>query len=174
MEALLFMSSPGNSANLKHNFPSSSQPVNRTGPQRTALPGSQPRKSLPSGRPTANTLANPYSQSQSKKVGFENSPNAMDLDDPAASPYARGTSRRKINGADPRGNDARNATVARLKQLPLSSGLAAPCRPRPRLADEDIELMLDRVAAEESSDSDGEIVIPVRAQGRGEVRASTQ
>ncbi|KAH8913049.1 hypothetical protein BR93DRAFT_872499 [Coniochaeta sp. PMI_546] len=165
MEALLFMSSPGNSANLKHTFPSSSQPLNRN---RTALPGSQPRKSLPSGRPTQNPVPHPYASSQPKRVGFENS-GVMDLDDPA-SPYSRGTPRRKINGA----SDVRNATPARLKQLPLSSGLAGPSRPRPRLADEDIDRMLDSVAADDSSDSDGEIVIPVRPQRREPVPAVAQ
>ncbi|OIW32744.1 hypothetical protein CONLIGDRAFT_653287 [Coniochaeta ligniaria NRRL 30616] len=165
MEALLFMSSPGNSANLKHTFPSSSQPLNRN---RTALPGSQPRKSLPSGRPTQNPVPHPYAPSQHKRVGFENS-GAMDLDDPA-SPYSRGTPRRKINGA----NDTKNATPARLKQLPLSSGLSGPSRPRPRLADEDIERMLDSVAADDSSDSDGEIVIPSRPQRREEMPAAAQ
>lgn len=165
MEALLFMSSPGNSANLKHNFPSSSQPLNRN---RTALPGSQPRKSLPSGRPTQNPVPHPYGPTQAKRVGFEN-PGAMDVDDPG-SPYSRGTPRRKIaNGADPRANDTRNATPARLKQLPLSSGLSGPSRPRPKLADEDIDRMLDSVAAEDSSDSEGEIVIPVKPRRREEV-----
>lgn len=163
MEALLFMSSPGNSANLKHNFPSSSRPLNR---DRTALPGSQPRKSLPSGRPTQNPVPHPNGPAQPKRVGFDN-PGAMDVDD-AGSPYARGTPRRKaVNGAELRGNDARSATTARLKPLPLSSGLSGPLRPRPKLADEDIDRMLDSVAAEDSSDSDGEIVIPSRPQ-RGE------
>ncbi|KAJ4285938.1 hypothetical protein N0V88_008213 [Collariella sp. IMI 366227] len=50
IESLLFMSSPGNSANLKHAFPgSSSQPLpsaHQPQQQRTALPTSQPRKSL--------------------------------------------------------------------------------------------------------------------------------
>jgi hypothetical protein len=96
----------------------------------------------------------------------------MDIDDAAASPYQRGAPRRKVNGADLRGNDRQHASVARLKQLPLSAGLSGPSRPRPRLADEDIDRMLDRVAAEDSSDSDGEIIIPVRAQRREEAPAA--
>lgn len=170
MEALLFMSSPGNSANLKHNFPSSSQPHNR---QRTALPGSQPRKSLPSGRPVANPVPHPYSPAAPKRVGFEKpNPGAMDLDDPA-SPHSRGGPRRKVDSRGG-GGDARGSTAARLKQLPLSSGLSAPSRPRPRLADADIDRMLDSVAADDSSDSDGEIVIPVRTQRREGVPAVAQ
>lgn len=171
IESLLFMSSPGNSANLKHTFPSSSQPLNRN---RTALPGSQPRKSLPSGRPTQNPVPHPYAPSQPKRGGFDGSGSgAMDLDDPA-SPYARGTPRRKVVNGAAVTSDARNATPARLKQLPLSSGLSGPSRPRPRLADEDIDRMLDSVAADDSSDSDGEIVIPPRPQRREEVHAAAQ
>jgi len=169
MEALIFMSSPGNSANLKHNFPSSSQPLNNR--NRTALPGSQPRKSLPTGRPTQNPMPHPYGPPRPPR---EESSGAMDVDYPG-SPYSRGTPRRKlVNGAEPRGSDARTATPARLKQLPLSSGLSAPSRPRPKLADEDIDRMLDSVAAEDSSDSEGEIVIPVRPQRREEMHAAAR
>lgn len=171
MEALLFMSSPGNSASLKHNFPSSSQPLNR---DRTALPGSQPRKSLPSGRPTQNPVPHPNGPAQPKRTALDN-PGSMDVDD-AGSPFSRGTPRRKaVNGSDPgRGNDARNATAPRLKQLPLSSGLSGPSRPRPRLADEDIDRMLDSAAAEDSSDSDGDIVIPGRSQRSAEMPTVAQ
>lgn len=159
MEALLFMSSPGNSANLKHSFPpSSSHPApSRTGSQRTALPGSQPRKSLPSGRPSQQQQS--QSQPTPKRVGFERSPgNAsgdMDVDDV----HARHTPRRKVGGG------GGEQLGPRLKHFPLSAGLTAPSssRPRPRLADEDIDRMLDRAAAaDDSSDSEGEIQIPRR------------
>lgn len=156
MEALLFMSSPGNSANLKHNFPSSSQPA-RSSLQRTALPNAPPRKSLPTGRPQ------PSTQPQPKRVGFERSPrfDEMDIDPPTASPYSRG---RKVNGIDPK--PPPSAPVARIKHIPLPAGLSQPNRPRRVLADADIDRMLDRVAAEDSSDSEGEIQIPVRPQRR--------
>ncbi|KAK4098160.1 hypothetical protein N658DRAFT_568939 [Parathielavia hyrcaniae] len=99
IESLLFMSSPGNSANLKHAFPSttsSSQPLPSSShapaqqQQRTALPTSQPRKSLPSGRPPhhARSQSQQIPTTTTKRVGFElKSPSAMDLDDPV-SPYA--------------------------------------------------------------------------------------
>lgn len=167
IESLLFMSSPGNSANLKHAFPaSSSQPVlgARPGSQRTALPSSQPRKSLPSGRPSQHSHSHSQSNSQpQKRVGFEKSPSEMDVDEPFGTPTARATPKRKVNGHG-------HGTPQRLKQLPLSSGLTAPSRPRPALADEDIERMLDRVAADDSSDSDGEIQIPV-ARGQRAIGA---
>ncbi|KAM7193677.1 cell cycle transcriptional repressor whi5 [Naviculisporaceae sp. PSN 640] len=160
IETLLFMSSPGNSANLKHNFTgSSSQPVpSSLSTQRTALPSSQPCKSLPSGRPSH---ARSQSHSQ-KRVGFEKSPNDMDIDDPYGSPYSRATPRRKLNGgAVGHGSADGNAAVPRLKQLPVSMGLTVPSRPRKVLGEEEIDRMLDRVAADDGSDSEGEIQIPV-------------
>ncbi|RKU43148.1 hypothetical protein DL546_001598 [Coniochaeta pulveracea] len=143
MEALLFMSSPGNSANLKHNFPSSSQPA-RSNLHRTALPSGAPRKSLPSGRPQPQ----PPAQPPPKRVGFEQQSHDMEVDQP----HAKG---RKINGTD-------SAPVARFKHIPLSSGLSLPSHSRRVLADSDIDRMLERAAAEESSDSEGEIQIPMR------------
>ncbi|KAK4156132.1 hypothetical protein C8A00DRAFT_12931 [Chaetomidium leptoderma] len=188
IESLLFMSSPGNSANLKHAFPSS-QPLpsshSHAAPQqRTALPTSQPRKSLPSGRPTHHAR----SQSQTtKRVGFEKSPSAMDIDEPSphlggGSPMSvsRGTPRRRINSNingshhhPPHGEHAVNAPAPRLKQLPVPAGLSVVSRPRPALADDEIDRMLDRAvaAAEEDSDSEGEIQLPVqRARRDGAAR----
>ncbi|CAI4213167.1 unnamed protein product [Parascedosporium putredinis] len=82
IEALISMSSPGNSARLKAAFSPAASPnlgVTRTPGGRHALPTGQPRKSLPTGRPTTNNL---------KRVGFEKSasmaamgsPNDMDMD----------------------------------------------------------------------------------------------
>jgi hypothetical protein len=170
IESLLFMSSPGNSANLKHAFPSSSQPLPsaHTAPQRTALPTSQPRKSLPSGRP----IHHGRSQSQTqKRVGFEKTRTEMDMDESFGSPYSRGTPRRKVNGHGAYGAGEMYAPVARLKQIPASSGIIVPSRPRRALADEDIDRMLDRAAAPEDSDSDGEIQIPVSRARRDGARA---
>jgi hypothetical protein len=67
-----------------------------------------------------------------------------------------------------------SSTTPRLKQLPVSAGLTVSSKPRPPLADEDIDRMLDRAAAaaEEDSDSDGEIQLPaqrVRRDGAGVV-----
>ena len=177
IESLLFMSSPGNSANLKHNFPSSSQPVSsmRNGitsasasPHRTALPSSQPRKSLPSGRPSHSSQPLPHGHSQPKRVGFDKSPSSlsdMDVDEPYGTPhhgaYLRGTPRRKANGAE--GHPARQ-----MAPLSMPSGLGASSRARPALGDADIEQMLDRVAADESSDSEGEIPLPLSSRSRRE------
>ncbi|KAK6852478.1 hypothetical protein PG995_011029 [Apiospora arundinis] len=146
LETLVFMSSPGNSANLKHAFPSSQQSRNGgSNAHRTALPGSrlgpgadahQMRKSLPTGR-------------QGKRVGFEKSPSTvsdMDVDEAYGSPQIRGTPRRKTTGPKP--------------SLSVPAGLSGPSRSRPALQDDDIERMLDRVAADDSSDSDGEIALP--------------
>ncbi|KAK0642082.1 hypothetical protein B0T16DRAFT_336262 [Cercophora newfieldiana] len=169
IESLLFMSSPGNSANLKHAFPSSSQPLPsaHATSQRTALPTAQPRKSLPSGRP----IHHGRSQSQTqKRVGFEKPRIEMDVDDAFGSPYSRGTPRRKVNGGGVYGSGDMYVPVARLKQLPVSSGLAMPSRPRPVLGDEELDRMLDRAAAADDSDSDGEIQIPVSRARRDGAR----
>ncbi|KAK3988247.1 cell cycle transcriptional repressor whi5 [Cladorrhinum sp. PSN332] len=156
IESLLFMSSPGNSANLKHAFPTSSQPLpsGHTAPQRTALPSA--RKSLPTARPV-------HGRSQSgvqKRVGFERSPMEIDIDEPYGSPASRGTPRRRMNG----GHAESHATVTRLKPIPASTGLSVPSKPRPALADDELDRMLDRAAAE--SDSEGEIEIPLRTARR--------
>lgn len=146
IETLLFMSSPGNSANLKHSF----SPVGSPGPQsnvrngaRHALP-TGPRKALPSQRP----------QLPQKKVNFDRSPamlppdSPMDLDSPQYSPNRGG--RRRTNG----GGHSRGA-------LSLPSGLGSGVGVGKVLRDEDIERMLDG-AGGESSDEE-EITVPRRA-----------
>ncbi|PSR82840.1 hypothetical protein BD289DRAFT_454092 [Coniella lustricola] len=88
MEALLFMSSPGNSANLKHHFPAP-QPLSQlrngttlsaASAHRTALPTSAPkRKSLPNGRPAApSSQPLPAAHSPKKRVGFQRSRQVLD------------------------------------------------------------------------------------------------
>ncbi|KAI1134732.1 hypothetical protein F5Y05DRAFT_199131 [Hypoxylon sp. FL0543] len=176
LETLMFMSSPGNSANVKHAFPSSlpssqsSQPVQPSQPPqvrnggRTALPtsrlgpgieaASQGRKSLPTARPQ------PHSASQSKRVGFEKSPGnygGMDVDDWHGSPHGRGTPRRRTNGSAPR------------PTLSIPAGLSGPSRPRTALQGDEIERMLDRVAADDSSDSESEIQLPPSRRANGPV-----
>ena len=204
IESLLFMSSPGNSANLKHGFPSSSQPLASSQPpplpssqsqplpsghaqppqQRTALPSSQPRKSLPSARPTnhpRSAVHQTQSQptTQQKRVGFQKSPNAMDIDDGGSygvSPHyghnaaTRGAPRGKRGGynghAPTTAGDPHHAHHAqhahahahapipqKLKQMPVSSGLTVPSKPtsqqRTGLKEEDIDRMLELAAARE-------------------------
>ena len=166
LETLVFMSSPGNSANLKHAFPSSqsSQASQPRSSMRTALPTSRlaavSETHSPGRKPLPNGRMHSHQTQQVKRVGFEKSPSnvsEMSLDDPYGSPQTRGTPRRRTNGS------------AHRPTLSVPAGLGASSRPRPKLQDADIERMLDRVAADDSSDSDGEIRIPQdrRRQGAG-------
>ncbi|KAH6696017.1 hypothetical protein EV126DRAFT_66966 [Verticillium dahliae] len=148
IETLLFMSSPGNSTSMKHGYApatSSSQPLPGT---RHALPTSQPRKSLPSHRP----------QPPPKRVGFEKSTSMMEMDVDADSQTGtpRTAVRRRVSGG-----------FGHRSQLSLPAGLGSGhSRPRPKLADEDIERMLDRVAqADDDSSDDEEILLPNRREG---------
>lgn len=154
-ESLLFMSSPGNSGNMKHGYvsvPPSSQPLPGA---RHALPTSQPRKTLPNQRP------------QAKRVGFDRSPGGfsdMDVDSQVRTP--RGPIRRRVNGGS-----FTAYSPGHRSQLSLPAGLGGGhARNRPSLADEDIERMLDRVAqADDDSSDDEEIQIPNRREGAGVV-----
>lgn len=175
MEALLFMRSPGNSANMKNHFPNAPLSVSglrngaSTGPsvQRTALPTSAPkRKSLPNGRPTPSSQPVPASQSPKKRVGFGKSPSTiseMEVDDPTSprrsTAYARAAAptARKINGD--------SVPPGKYLMAP-PSGRSKAHRPRPRVSAENLDDVLDRMAAEtSSSDSDGEIELPGRREG---------
>ncbi|CAK7216325.1 hypothetical protein SEUCBS140593_002831 [Sporothrix eucalyptigena] len=173
IETLLFMSSPGNSSNMKQ-FPSitsSSQPLpaghhdpqhaSMNSPQRHALPGSVPRKSLPSGRPNAYGLQPPLG----RRGAHNRSPSEMDIDEPYSTPYSRsskGTPKRRANGLD---HVAEIASPRMKMPLSMPSGLSGTSKPRPVLGEDDIERMLDRAAAasaDDSSDSESEILIPSR------------
>ncbi|KPM38042.1 hypothetical protein AK830_g8509 [Neonectria ditissima] len=161
IESLLFMSSPGNSANLKHAFSPTGSPgphlgVTRPVPTRHALP-SGPRKPLPSSQ---------RQQYQSKRPGFEKSPgmppppgSPMELDSPQQ-PYHtpnRGTPRRRING----GSSHLRGALSLPSGLGVGNGTA-----RKMLRDEDIERMLDRAGAETGDSSDDEeIQIPQPRSG---------
>ncbi|TGJ78366.1 hypothetical protein E0Z10_g10394 [Xylaria hypoxylon] len=158
LETLLFMSSPGNSANLKHTFPTpqASQPRNGT---RAALPtsrlgqtsevNSQGRRALPTGRPHV----------QPKRVEFEKSPStfsSMDVDEHYGSSQVRAMPRRRtINGSVPR------------PSLSIPVGLSGPARTKPPLGDDDVQRMIDRAAAADSSDSEGEIQLPPSSRRNG-------
>ena len=177
IETLLFMSSPGNSSNMKQ-FPSitsSSQPLPAghhdpqqssvlNSPQRHALPGSAPRKSLPTGRPSAYGSQPP----PGRRGGHNRSPSEMDIDEPYAR-SVKGTPKRRANGTNGASDHAGEMLSPRMK-MPLSmpSGLSATSKPRPVLGEDDIERMLDRAAAasaDDSSDSESEILIPARRIG---------
>ncbi|KAH8160178.1 hypothetical protein CIB48_g8057 [Xylaria polymorpha] len=159
LETLLFMSSPGNSANLKHAFPTpqTSQPRNGT---RTNLPtsrlgqtseaNSQGRRALPTGR---------LQTQQPKRVEFEKSPStlsAMDIDEQYGPSQLRAMPRRRtINGSMPR------------TSLLIPTGLGGPARTKPPLGDDDVQRMIDRAAAADSSDSEGEIQLPRNSRRNG-------
>lgn len=151
IETLLFMSSPGNSANMKHTFSPSASPA----PQHDVMKAIDARldanrRPLPGDRP----------MHPNKKVGLGRSPlmapphSPMDLDSPQQHQQSRWTPRARANGASGHMRAA----------LSLPSGLGASVgKARPTLRDEDIERMLDR-AADDSSD-DEEIQLPGRANG---------
>lgn len=174
MEALLFMSSPGNSANLKNHYPGSqlvsslrNGATSMSSQQRTALPTSAPkRKSLPNGRPTPSSQPLPTVHSPKKRVGFGRASSTlseMDLDSPASphrhTAYARpaASAAQKVNGTAAHG-------AAHGKHLmPLPGGLSRAPRPKPELSYERLDDVLDRMATEDSSsESDGEIELPAR------------
>ncbi|UKZ61805.1 uncharacterized protein TrAtP1_003063 [Trichoderma atroviride] len=103
MEALLFMSSPNNSANLKHTFSPSASPNPQVGAFRSsaarhALP-SAPRKGLPAHRPS----------NLNRRAGFDRSPglvhppgSPMDVDPPQHGYYNPNgaTPKRRVKGSN--------------------------------------------------------------------------
>lgn len=161
MEALLFMSSPGNSANIKHAFSPTGSPAPnsvpvKVAPGRHALP-SGPRKPLPSQRqPQPN-----------KRTGTGKPPtmpppgSPMDVDSPQRHAHAAGRAppRRRINGT----NSHLRGALSLPSGLGVGNGVA-----RKVLRDEDIERMLDRAGDADSSD-DEEIQIPRRGGGMMQV-----
>ncbi|CAF3452425.1 unnamed protein product [Fusarium graminearum] len=165
IETLLFMSSPGNSANLKHAFspPSSSAPaggMNR--PQaRHALP-SGPRKPLPSQRQTQQVRKSPYDNSSMPPP--PGSP--MDLDSPQQQHFApqnRAMPRRRTIG----GRSQLRGTLSLPSGIGIGNG-----KIRKTLRDEDIERMLDQASAETGDSSDDEeILIPSRRPVAGVMRS---
>ncbi|OLN87576.1 hypothetical protein CCHL11_06122 [Colletotrichum chlorophyti] len=159
IESLLFMSSPGNSANMKHNYAAA---MNSNLSARHALPTAQPRKSLPSQRPIPQ-----------KRVGFEKSPGGMtvvsDMDVDMDSPQSRGSARRRMNGSVSFSASSGGSSLR--PQLSLPAALGSGLRPRPRLADADIERMIDQAAQarDSSDDDDDDIQIPARNRPEGAV-----
>ncbi|KAF3767029.1 hypothetical protein M406DRAFT_69200 [Cryphonectria parasitica EP155] len=180
MEALLFMSSPGNSANMKNYYPASQSAVShlRNGalavpsPQRTALPTSAPkRKSLPNGRPMHSSQPLPAAHTSPKKrVGFGRSPSTfseMDIDDPATSPRRHATHARPLAHSPQK---TTNGTAAQARHsMPPTMEVSKPSpQPKPRFSYEDLDKVLDQVAAEDpSSESESEIELPARRAGAG-------
>lgn len=155
MEALLFMSSPNNSASLKHTFSPSASPnlqssAFRHVTGRHALP-SAPRKGLPGHRPT-----NVHRRAAfDKPPGMMHPPGSpMDVDSPQHSYHSPNgaTPKRRVKGP--------NSHLRGALSLPTGLG-AGHAGARRVLRDEDIERMLDRASAEAADSSDDEeIQIP--------------
>ncbi|EMT70812.1 hypothetical protein ACKRZS_009037 [Fusarium odoratissimum] len=158
IETLLFMSSPGNSANLKHAFSPTGSPGPNVGmarppPPRHALP-SGPRKPLPTSQ---------RQPQQTRKAPYDKSPMApppgspMDLDSPQQHHAAqnRVAPRRRTIGS--------RSQLRGTLSLPSGIGLGSGKTRKP-LRDEDIERMLDKASVEAADSSDDEeILIPRRA-----------
>ncbi|KAG6079875.1 hypothetical protein E4U15_003571 [Claviceps sp. LM218 group G6] len=178
IETLLFMSSPGNSTNLKHSFSESASPgpnsqsshhqshLHPPRATRHALPSSaSSRRALPSARPPA----------QPKKVVFDKSSTAMapppptspmDLDSPPQHHQREQSHASNRAGATkrhaPSGPGHRRCALSLPSGLGLGNGTA-----RRVLSDEDIERMLDRAGEEMADSSDEEIELPGRNRGVG-------
>ncbi|KAF4450256.1 hypothetical protein F53441_6538 [Fusarium austroafricanum] len=158
IETLLFMSSPGNSANLKHAF----SPTGSPGPNAGMVRPPPPRHALPSGPrkplPTSQRQAQP-----ARRAPYDKSPMApppgspMDLDSPQQhyAAQSRAAPRRRTIG----GRSQLRGTLS----LPSGIGIGGGKARKP-LRDEDIERMLDKASAEAADSSDDEeILIPRRA-----------
>ena len=159
IESLLFMSSPGNSANLKHTFSPHGSPgpqlsaAGRSVPSRHALP-TGPRKALPSQRP-------PHQQKRGaddQSPGMPPPGSPMDIDSPQHShqPPSRGIQRKRVNG----GSSHLRGALSLPSGLGVGNGTA-----RRVLRDEDIERMLDRAGAEAADSSDDEEIQLPRSRG---------
>lgn len=184
IETLLFMSSPGNSANLKHSLSPLGSPGSQAGanhrhdhhdhhnqqqhqhqpPQssrdRHALPSSgSSRRGLPSNRPTL----------PAKKVGFDKSPSTVA---PPASPTALDSpQQQQYHTPTPNSPTKQHVPGHRRSALSLPSGLGlGNGTSRKILRDEDIERMLDRAGAElDDSSDDEEIQLPPGRNGLARV-----
>ncbi|KAG7413737.1 hypothetical protein Forpe1208_v007308 [Fusarium oxysporum f. sp. rapae] len=158
IETLLFMSSPGNSANLKHAF----SPTGSPGPNVGMAQPPPPRHALPSGprKPLPTSQRQPQ---QTRKAPYDKSPMApppgspMDLDSPQQHYAAqnRVAPRRRTIGS--------RSQLRGTLSLPSGIGLGSGKTRKP-LRDEDIERMLDKASVEAADSSDDEeILIPRRA-----------
>ncbi|KAI6778050.1 uncharacterized protein J7T54_007658 [Emericellopsis cladophorae] len=160
IETLLFMSSPNNSANLKHSF----SPAGSPGPSSQPIPKSTTRQPLPTGPRKA--LPGQKTGQGAKRVGFDASPgqavapgSPMELDSPHRD-SPRGMSRRRTDA----GGHVRSAM-----SLPSALGITHVPLRKP-MSDKDIDRMLDRGDDGNNSSDDEEIQIP-RRNGVGAIHA---
>ncbi|KAG6267751.1 hypothetical protein E4U49_007830 [Claviceps purpurea] len=177
IETLLFMSSPGNSTNLKHSFSESASPGPNSQPshQQSHLHPPRARHALPSSASSRRALPSARPPAQPKKVVFDKSPTAMapppptspmDLDSPPQHHQRQQTHTSHRAGATkrhaPSGPGHRRCALSLPSGLGLGNGTA-----RRVLSDEDIERMLDRAGEEMVESSDEEIELPGRNRGVG-------
>ncbi|CAI6099091.1 unnamed protein product [Clonostachys chloroleuca] len=164
VETLMFLSSPNNSANLKHDIspshspgPFASQDTPRSSNGRHALP-SGPRKALPTHRPDVSARKALY-RASSNMSSIQGSPMILDSPHSQSSPY-RGTPRSRFNGD--------TGHVRGALSLPSPLGWTSKPRRKP-LTEEDVLKMLDRNTDDMciSSDDEGDIEIPGRRNGAG-------
>ncbi|KAF5000167.1 hypothetical protein FGRMN_1981 [Fusarium graminum] len=158
IETLLFMSSPGNSANLKHAFSPAGSPgpnagMHRPQPTRHALP-SGPRKPLPSSQRQPLPGRRHTDDRSSMAPPPPGSP--MDLDSPQQTYGAQHKvmPRRRTIG----GRSHLRGTISLPSGIGVGNG-----KTRKTLRDEDIERMLDKASVETADSSDDEeILLPPR------------
>lgn len=164
IESLLFMSSPNNSANMKHTFSPNGSP----GPTSQPTPRTAGRQPLPSGARKA--LPNHRPAGEGREPGHEMSPgmqppdSSMELDSPQQifNGTTRGMPRRRTDaGAYPRS----------ALSLPSALGISHVADRKP-MTDKDIDSMLDRVDDGNGSSDDEDIPLPPRRSGvAGAIRA---
>ncbi|KAG6024761.1 hypothetical protein E4U19_007198 [Claviceps sp. Clav32 group G5] len=172
IETLLFMSSPGNSTNLKHSLPESASPGPNSQPsnQQSHLHPPRARHALPSSASSRRALPSARPPAQPKKVVFDKSSTSM-APPPLASPMDLDSPPQHHHASNRAGATKRHATSGpghRRCALSLPSGLGLGNGTARRvLSDEDIERMLDRAGEEMVESSDEEIELPERNRGVG-------
>ncbi|KAG6067081.1 hypothetical protein E4U16_000131 [Claviceps sp. LM84 group G4] len=176
IETLLFMSSPGNSTNLKHSVSESASPGPNSQPssQQSHLHPPRARHALPSSASSRRALPSARPHAQPKKVVFDKSSTSMappppaspmDLDSPPQ--YHQREQSHASNRAGATKRHAPSGPGHRRCALSLPSGLGVGNGTARRvLSDEDIERMLDRAGEEMVESSDEEIELPGRNRGR--------
>ncbi|PHH56126.1 hypothetical protein CFIMG_003463RAa [Ceratocystis fimbriata CBS 114723] len=180
IESLLFMSSPGNSANLKNSYTGSlASPLTQSGLRHLPFSSSAPAESTSSSQRHALPDSQPRKNLSSRKLAAANSLDDADCETDASgslldmSVGTRGTLRRRVglSGSYIAGPGYGPGSSHTNLHLQLPSALDTPMRTQTRLADEDIDRMLERVAAEDSEDDDDEIQIPQRIMVTPHVQA---
>ncbi|KAG5914405.1 hypothetical protein E4U42_000513 [Claviceps africana] len=183
IETLLFMSSPGHSANLTHSLSPLGSPGPQAGANHHRQQPQQQQQQHPPPRSTRDRHALPSSASSrrglpshrtplpAKKVGLDKSPRMLP---PPVSPMALDPPPHGPSPSPNRASTKQHAPGHRRSALSLPSGLGlGNGTTRKALNEEDIERMLDRAGAELSDSSDDEeIQLPPGRNGLARVTGS--